>query len=232
MIDPEYSPFIDWNPNDPISADSLAKPFIALVSMVRDGYHCDEMIEEKAHSLFSLFNRDNDQGIDIEELLKSVGWSDDDSLPGYSRLSRRTSFPEFCQPLTCEIFIELVRKDNLSYFSSDAAISAQSIQDIVLHKCLIPIAPSLAQITHNPHLVSWINEYKETVQAITYLFDVNVFHQPTLNFVRSSRLPIVFTSLLSTVEVRWCRNLAQRENVFADTRRRGIRRCTGASTAQ
>ncbi|KAK2948320.1 hypothetical protein BLNAU_16769 [Blattamonas nauphoetae] len=222
MIDPGYSPFFDWNPKDPISADSLAKPFIALVSMVRDDYHFDEMIEQKAFTLLSFINRNDRRRVNVEELLKSVGWSDFERLPEFVdstivllsspspiimkealtvfqrwftslttidqlMLVSSNLFPNILSTLHLlnlsavedkRILTDIVRFSQpgvwlssiftMTSLPSIAAISAQSIQDVVLHKCLIPMGPSLVQIPRNPHILSWINEYKEIVQVFYF----------------------------------------------------------------
>ncbi|KAK2942368.1 hypothetical protein BLNAU_22711 [Blattamonas nauphoetae] len=44
----EYSPFLNWNPKDPVSIDSVAQAFVSLVSMVRDDYQFGEELVIRA----------------------------------------------------------------------------------------------------------------------------------------------------------------------------------------
>ncbi|KAK2954884.1 hypothetical protein BLNAU_10214 [Blattamonas nauphoetae] len=76
----------------------------------------------------------------------------------------------------------------------------ETIRDMVLHEVLIPIEPSLVQISRNPHLLSWNDECNATLIFLTRIFEMSPFHQPTLDFICSSRIPMAFQSLLSKVE--------------------------------
>ncbi|KAK2961718.1 hypothetical protein BLNAU_3155 [Blattamonas nauphoetae] len=84
--------------------------------------------------------------------------------------------------------------------SSTSSTDPQSIRSMVLNEVLIPMEPSLVQIGSNRHLLSWNNEFKDTMELLTKIFEVSVFHQPTLDFICSSRIPMAFQSLLSKVE--------------------------------
>ncbi|KAK2945129.1 hypothetical protein BLNAU_19919 [Blattamonas nauphoetae] len=48
----EYSPFLNWNPTEKLSLDSVAHAFLSLVSMVRDAYPFDEKLAMKVNLLF------------------------------------------------------------------------------------------------------------------------------------------------------------------------------------
>ncbi|KAK2944551.1 hypothetical protein BLNAU_20505 [Blattamonas nauphoetae] len=78
--------------------------------------------------------------------------------------------------------------------------SPESIRNMVLHQVLIPIEPSLLQIGRNRHLWSLGDESENIFRLLSKIFEVSAFHQPTLNFVCSSRLPMVFKSLLSKLD--------------------------------
>ncbi|KAK2942582.1 hypothetical protein BLNAU_22499 [Blattamonas nauphoetae] len=111
--DPEYSPFLKWNPTDPITVDSAGRVFISLGSMVRDGFQFDEKLLQKASTFLSsstwnLYPRSAD------DLLKAIG--------------------------------------------------------------------------------------QDSPDPVAVIFDRSTFHQPTLDFVCSSRIPMAFQSLLSKVE--------------------------------
>ncbi|KAK2961789.1 hypothetical protein BLNAU_3226 [Blattamonas nauphoetae] len=49
----EYSPFLQWNPDHTLSADSVAQPFVSLASMVRSGYEFDEELVSKVSQFLS-----------------------------------------------------------------------------------------------------------------------------------------------------------------------------------
>ncbi|KAK2954831.1 hypothetical protein BLNAU_10161 [Blattamonas nauphoetae] len=73
MIDPEYSPFLYWNPNDPITIDSVVPPFNSLVSMVTDSYKFDEKLVTKASTFLSSVDRTFGRSFTLaNDLLKSI----------------------------------------------------------------------------------------------------------------------------------------------------------------
>ncbi|KAK2961006.1 hypothetical protein BLNAU_4093 [Blattamonas nauphoetae] len=76
----------------------------------------------------------------------------------------------------------------------------QALREVMLHRTVIPIEQSLIQIYRHPHLLSWNDEYKEAFTLLSKLFHASAYHQPTLDFIRSSRIPLVFQSLLSNGE--------------------------------
>ncbi|KAK2943347.1 hypothetical protein BLNAU_21736 [Blattamonas nauphoetae] len=78
--------------------------------------------------------------------------------------------------------------------------NSESVRDVVLHDVLIPIEPSLVQISRNSRLLAWIKESEATSELLARIFEVSAFHQPTLNFVCSSHLPMAYQSLLSVVD--------------------------------
>ncbi|KAK2943266.1 hypothetical protein BLNAU_21838 [Blattamonas nauphoetae] len=75
-----------------------------------------------------------------------------------------------------------------------------SLQNLVLHKLWIPMEPALVQISRNPCILEWIEECAETLNLLSRILDVGACHQSTLDFVCSSRIPIVLLSLLTEVE--------------------------------
>ncbi|KAK2954833.1 hypothetical protein BLNAU_10163 [Blattamonas nauphoetae] len=97
-----------------------------------------------------------------------------------------------------ETVVWLSSPDFLQSFSTTS--DPESIRDAVLHEALIPMEPSLVQISRNPRLLSWNEEYMNTLKVLTRIFEVSAFHQPTLDFICSSHLPMVFQTLLSKVE--------------------------------
>ncbi|KAK2961811.1 hypothetical protein BLNAU_3248 [Blattamonas nauphoetae] len=96
--------------------------------------------------------------------------------------------------------IWLANTNTVQYICTKLGTAPHSIQDVLLHDELIPIEPSLVQLSRNPRLLSWNDEFKQMLELLTYIFDVSPFHKPTLDFICSSRVPIIFQSLLSNVE--------------------------------
>ncbi|KAK2946029.1 hypothetical protein BLNAU_19040 [Blattamonas nauphoetae] len=76
----------------------------------------------------------------------------------------------------------------------------QSLRDLVLHDALIPMEPPLVQLNRGYHLLSWKSGSEDLLTFVTHILNASVFHPPTLDFVCSSRLPLVFQSLLTEVE--------------------------------
>ncbi|KAK2951008.1 hypothetical protein BLNAU_14086 [Blattamonas nauphoetae] len=100
----------------------------------------------------------------------------------------------------------------LQSLPTDINADPQSIRDVVFREVLIPLEPSLVQISRNPHLLSWNNEYQVTLILLSCTFDVSVFHQPALAFVVSSHIPMAFQSLLSKGEYEFAHQLMQLAN--------------------
>ncbi|KAK2943390.1 hypothetical protein BLNAU_21700 [Blattamonas nauphoetae] len=104
--------------------------------------------------------------------------------------------------------ILFILRDGIQITSTDPLYSLttldyphlQSLRDVVLNEVLIPIEPSLVQISRNPHLLSWTIEYNTVLRFLLMIFDVCVFHQPSLHFLCSSHIPMAFQSLLSKLE--------------------------------
>ncbi|KAK2949253.1 hypothetical protein BLNAU_15856 [Blattamonas nauphoetae] len=75
--------------------------------------------------------------------------------------------------------IELTSTDGIEALSTDVSTASESVRDVVLHELLIPIEPSLVQISRNPHLLLWNDVYKKVLKLLTKIFKVSAFHQPT-----------------------------------------------------
>ncbi|KAK2961774.1 hypothetical protein BLNAU_3211 [Blattamonas nauphoetae] len=205
----EYSPFLQWNPPDRKTVGSVAPPFVSLVSMVRDGFEFGEDLLQKSSkflsSLISLFET-NDS---FDDFLKAVGQDSPNpaavilSTPHLRDLSVVEDKVIMNDILSIFKFgVWLVDASTVQFLSITSDTDPQSIRGVVLHEVLIPMEPSLVQISRNPHLLSWIDEYKDTLRLLINIFDMSAFHQPTLDFVCSSRIPMVFQSLLSKVEYK------------------------------
>ncbi|KAK2942595.1 hypothetical protein BLNAU_22489 [Blattamonas nauphoetae] len=95
----------------------------------------------------------------------------------------------------------LASPNAVTSFPTDSGTDPLSIRDLVLHEVLIPMEPSLVQISRNRQILSWIDESHETLRLLSSIFEVSVFHQPTLNFICSSHIPMVYQSLLSEIEM-------------------------------
>ncbi|KAK2942584.1 hypothetical protein BLNAU_22501 [Blattamonas nauphoetae] len=252
--DPEYSPFLKWNPTDPLTVDSAGRVFISLGSMVRDGYVFDGELVNKASKFLSsrkqLFKREKD----FDCFLRAIGKESSNAIPtlvdsmtvllfsshhsifkgtltfihtclnwcplstrlaivSSSLIPRIPSSPH-CRALSLvedncilndliEIVHTIVRLSTAGYLhclSTDVGLDPQSVRDVVLHEVLMPMEPSLVQISRNHHFLSWNDEWSSTMGLMTHILKLSPFHQPTLDFVCSSRIPIVIQSLLSQNE--------------------------------
>ncbi|KAK2952618.1 hypothetical protein BLNAU_12446 [Blattamonas nauphoetae] len=96
--------------------------------------------------------------------------------------------------------IWLASPDSVRSLSADTNTDPQSIRDLMLHEVLAPIVPSLVQISHHYRLVFWGDEYGMIMRSVFSFFEVSAFHQPTLDFITSSPIPIVFQSLFTKAE--------------------------------
>ncbi|KAK2954895.1 hypothetical protein BLNAU_10225 [Blattamonas nauphoetae] len=96
--------------------------------------------------------------------------------------------------------IQLTSTDSLQSLSTTLHTDPQSIRDLMLYEVVIPVEPVLVQINQNHHLFSLHDGYLTTLKLFVKIFDLGAFHQPTLDFICSSRIPMVFQSLLSKIE--------------------------------
>ncbi|KAK2951372.1 hypothetical protein BLNAU_13652 [Blattamonas nauphoetae] len=97
--------------------------------------------------------------------------------------------------------VGLAQPHSVQALSPDAG--PQSIRNVVLHEVMIPIEPSLVQISRNHSLSSWIDQSAEPLALLVKIFEVSAFDQPTLDYICSSHIPMVFQSLFSKVEDDW-----------------------------
>ncbi|KAK2961753.1 hypothetical protein BLNAU_3190 [Blattamonas nauphoetae] len=205
----EYSPFLNFNPTDPITIDSVTHVFISLVSMVRDGYHFNPELLKQASTFFSSLRETFSNSDGLDAFLKAIGQVFPDpaaviiSTPHLRNLSAIENQSILNDIIT--IFrsgVWLSTADDIQSTSVTSSTNPQSIRSVVLNEVLIPMEPSLVQISRNPHLLSWSGEFKVTLNLLVDIFDVSVFHQPTLDFICSSHIPMSFQSLLSKVELQ------------------------------
>ncbi|KAK2949244.1 hypothetical protein BLNAU_15847 [Blattamonas nauphoetae] len=96
--------------------------------------------------------------------------------------------------------VVLATEDTILSLSTTSDIFPQSIRDLVLNEVLIPMEPSLVQIKRQKVLLSWNEEYQQALNLLINIFKVSAFDQPTLDFVCTSHIPIVFQSLISKVK--------------------------------
>ncbi|KAK2949379.1 hypothetical protein BLNAU_15675 [Blattamonas nauphoetae] len=87
--------------------------------------------------------------------------------------------------------------ENKSFYRNT---DVQALREVMLHRTVIPIEQSLIQLYRHPHLLSWNDEYKKAFTLLDKIFKASAYHQPTLDFLRSSSIPLVFQSLLSKGE--------------------------------
>ncbi|KAK2954769.1 hypothetical protein BLNAU_10254 [Blattamonas nauphoetae] len=257
-----YSPFLNWNRDDPITVDSVSQAVVSLVSMVRDGYQFDEKLLQNTSTLLSSIRQNLCDPDDFEALLKAVGQDSTDPSAGFLDsmiMFMSSSHPSifrdaltlvglclYSYPLShCLTLVSskliprifstphlrdlsvidnngilhdiiqvlqrifgLTETTTLRSISARSGIDPQSIRDVVLHEVFIPIEPSLVQISSNRHLPSWEDESRDTFILLLRIFEVSAFHQPTLDFICSSHIPMAFQSLLSRVEHEDARQFA------------------------
>ncbi|KAK2956766.1 hypothetical protein BLNAU_8219 [Blattamonas nauphoetae] len=89
--------------------------------------------------------------------------------------------------------------------------------------------PSLIQLRHSLD-ISYLFECDSTLGLLARIFEVSAFHQPTLDFICSSPIPMVYQALLSKVETEdttplfiglMSDNIRRWETEEAETVRRG-----------
>ncbi|KAK2961831.1 hypothetical protein BLNAU_3268 [Blattamonas nauphoetae] len=187
----DYSPFMKWNENDIFTVDSGAEVLISLISMIQDGYKFDETLLRQASKCLSWIFQSSNLTTSVNGVFfQTIGQGATDSIP---------AFVELIDVLLSAIWLS--SEHEIQSLSTTSHTDPQSIRDVVLNEVLIPIEPSLVQISRNPLFVSSIYIYHETVKLLVKIFDVSAFHQPTLDFVSSSRIPMAFQTLLSQVEI-------------------------------
>ncbi|KAK2950890.1 hypothetical protein BLNAU_14192 [Blattamonas nauphoetae] len=95
---------------------------------------------------------------------------------------------------------ELSSIKRIQSLSTASNTNPEDLGVLVLQEVLIPMEPSLIQISRNHRLLSWSDDYNEITHVMLRLFKASAFHQPTLTFLCSSHIPMAFQSLLSKVE--------------------------------
>ncbi|KAK2949252.1 hypothetical protein BLNAU_15855 [Blattamonas nauphoetae] len=79
-------------------------------------------------------------------------------------------------------------------------VGIMPFRDLVFTEVLSPIEPSLVQISRNPRIVSWNDACHAALKLLFRIVDESVNHQPALDFICSSPIPMAFQTLLSKVE--------------------------------
>ncbi|KAK2955176.1 hypothetical protein BLNAU_9905 [Blattamonas nauphoetae] len=78
-------------------------------------------------------------------------------------------------------------------------IKIEPVRDVVLHEVLIPMEPFLVKICRNRRLLSRVDQCGHTLQLLLNVFQESGFYQPTLDFTCSSRIPMIYESLLTNL---------------------------------
>ncbi|KAK2947844.1 hypothetical protein BLNAU_17264 [Blattamonas nauphoetae] len=129
-----------------------------------------------------------------------------------------------------ELFTKITSPIATRFNSFSPGTGHLSLQNLVLHTLWIPMEPALVQISRNPCILEWNEECADTLNLLSRILDVGACHQPTLDFVCSSRIPIVLLSLLTEVEnedthpdILWILslNIHNWQTAGAETMRRG-----------
>ncbi|KAK2954018.1 hypothetical protein BLNAU_10981 [Blattamonas nauphoetae] len=79
----EYSPFLNWTPTEPITADSIGRAIISLVSMIRDSYQFDEDLVHKASTFISSISSHLFEYNFADDLLTAIGQAIPDPIPAF-----------------------------------------------------------------------------------------------------------------------------------------------------
>ncbi|KAK2959707.1 hypothetical protein BLNAU_5196 [Blattamonas nauphoetae] len=80
MSSDEYDPFLNWSPEHQIAADSFTRPFLSLVSIVRDGYSFDDELVRHASVFFVSLSLTVDSMDTANDFLKVI--EQDSTGPG------------------------------------------------------------------------------------------------------------------------------------------------------
>ncbi|KAK2955460.1 hypothetical protein BLNAU_9507 [Blattamonas nauphoetae] len=130
----EYSAFLNWNPKDPITIDSVAHAFIALVSMVRDGYQKESQSRIRSRRFVE------DYRTRLHKSRCSVCGLDDyalDLVPSIDSFTDKIILGKMIN-----IFNQSIPLASLHFYfdpSTKATIDSQLLRDVMLHEVLIPL---------------------------------------------------------------------------------------------
>ncbi|KAK2958936.1 hypothetical protein BLNAU_6185 [Blattamonas nauphoetae] len=142
VVNPEYSPFLDLNPEDPVTVDSVAQPVLSLISMVRDGH-----IQNLARSHRNVCGFDGCAPV----LVLSIDISGDTLLRNLSVIDDQVILQGVLEIL--HFAYGLSSTFTVPSLSINHNTDTQSIRDVFLHEVFIPTEPSLLQISRNRSLV-------------------------------------------------------------------------------
>ncbi|KAK2943174.1 hypothetical protein BLNAU_21902 [Blattamonas nauphoetae] len=182
--------------------------------MVRDDYQFDEELLQKSSTFFSSMTslfKTNDL---FDGFLRAIGQASPNPAAVILSSPRLRDLSVIDDKVIMNDIIDVFRSsvrisssDGVQALSIASDTDPESIRHLVLHEVLIPIEPSLVQMGRNPHILSLNNQCREVLRLPMRIFEVSVFHQPTLYFICSSRIPILFQSLLSKEEDEYTHQL-------------------------
>ncbi|KAK2949241.1 hypothetical protein BLNAU_15844 [Blattamonas nauphoetae] len=192
----EYSQFLNWDPNDPITADSVVPPFGSLAIGQYSPNPAAVNTLPFIYDCFSVYQFSNRLTLFSSKLIPRML-----STPHLQDLS---VVDDQGILLTIILLLErciwLASHDAIKYLPATSGTDAESVRNVVLHEVLLPIDPSLVQISRNPHLLSWSYECFATSILLVNIFDVGAFHQPVRDLLCSSHIPMAYQTHLSKVE--------------------------------
>ncbi|KAK2942585.1 hypothetical protein BLNAU_22502 [Blattamonas nauphoetae] len=258
-----------WIPTLQRKADTLARPFLSLVSMVRDGCKFNEELLQKASKFLSSIRQKFNALSLSDNFVKAVGHNSPnpsavfiDSMIVLLFSSHPSIFRDSLSLIsTCILYcssstrLDLVSSNIIPRMLSTPLLQDLSVvddQDVMndvleLFKwCIRLTATDAVQfvwtpsdtetdsirdvIYHNPHVLSWIRVSQKRVVLLVDIIGMSAFHQPTLDVIRSSQIPILFQLRFSKVENEntnafilelVCQTIRTWKNNGADTWRRG-----------
>ncbi|KAK2954217.1 hypothetical protein BLNAU_10872 [Blattamonas nauphoetae] len=203
----QYTPFLKWHPLYFTTTKSVSPVFLSLVSMVRDGYPFDEKLATKASKFLSSISQKFHLLFNYDDFLMNIGQGSPDtaavilSTPSLSDLSVVDDQDILDNVLwILQISVSLSPLVFTPSIAFDSQIGPQVLRAVVFHEMFVAIEPSLTQISRNRLLRSLEAGYRNTLDIISHIFHMSVFHQPILDFICSSHIPMVYQSLLSKVE--------------------------------
>ncbi|KAK2961721.1 hypothetical protein BLNAU_3158 [Blattamonas nauphoetae] len=203
-----YSRFLNWRPNDQLYQGEYAYTLVSIASMVEDGYHFDEGLIAKYGSDFAV-GFVNSTTILLSSSHRSIVR---DTLSCVRECLRSCSSSNCRKIVSSKLFPRILSTPHLRDLSvvEDQGILRNllwilqfgtiTFRDELLHEVLIPIEPSIVQISRNPHIVSWNDACHTALQFLFKLFNESANFQPSLDFICSSHIPMAFQSLLSKIE--------------------------------
>ncbi|KAK2948317.1 hypothetical protein BLNAU_16766 [Blattamonas nauphoetae] len=157
MTAPDYSPFLKWNRNDPVTVDSVALVFSSLLehaSLVHQSSFDDrtfEALPKPRQYILPIIQRCCKESQSTILKLHPSQWTDK-LLSTNALLQQFLHFEKDILRDILEILLAILRfgsVDSFPLIPRKFITDPQSIGDAMLDQVFIPLVPSLARISHN-----------------------------------------------------------------------------------